>query len=233
LTLYRKLIDSADSLLSLSLSLSIYIYIDFSNGQKLVIIRKKTTDSGHHGAISFPESRAIARYVLRKHKPELLRDGDLQGSALVDQWMDVEAHNVEPTLWPIIRHCIIGQYVGRARDQGVIDENLSASWGRCSRCEAEGQHVPGQRRHHRRGPLPLGLHPLLHGHGVRRRGGRVPARQGLVGRASGEAVGAEGHGRHATGLRVRERQHTVGNVCATSCAAPELILVHFNFQPAK
>jgi glutathione S-transferase len=38
--------------------------------------------------------------------------------------MEVEAHHVEPTLWPIIQHCIIDQYVGRDRDQGVIDENL-------------------------------------------------------------------------------------------------------------
>ncbi|GJN31894.1 hypothetical protein PR202_gb20349 [Eleusine coracana subsp. coracana] len=77
------------------------------------------------GELTLYQSRAIARYVLRKYKPELLRDGDLEGSAMVDQWLEVEAHHVEPTLWPIIRHCIIGQYVGRARDQGVVDENLA------------------------------------------------------------------------------------------------------------
>jgi len=72
-----------------------------------------------------PESRAIARYVLRKYRPELLKEGDLEGSAMVDVWMEVEAHHVEPTLWPIIRHCIIGPYVGRERDQAAVDESLA------------------------------------------------------------------------------------------------------------
>nr|AAG34816.1 glutathione S-transferase GST 8 [Zea mays] len=77
------------------------------------------------GDLTLYQSRAIARYVLRKLKPELLREGDLEGSAMVDAWMEVEAHHMEPALWPIIRHSIIGQYVGRERDhQAVIDENL-------------------------------------------------------------------------------------------------------------
>ena len=71
-----------------------------------------------------PESRAIARYVLRKYRPELLKEGDLEGSAMVDVWMEVEAHHVEPTLWPIIRHCIISPYVGFERDQAAVDESL-------------------------------------------------------------------------------------------------------------
>uniref|UniRef100_K3XQU3 glutathione transferase n=1 Tax=Setaria italica TaxID=4555 RepID=K3XQU3_SETIT len=50
---------------------------------------------------------AIARYVLRKHRPELLKEGDLEGSAMVDVWMEVEAHHMEPTL-----------------DQAVVDESL-------------------------------------------------------------------------------------------------------------
>jgi len=76
------------------------------------------------GDLTLYQSRAIARYVLRKYKPELVKEGDLEGSAMVDVWMEVEANNIEPTLWPIVRHCIIGQYVGRDRDQAVIDENL-------------------------------------------------------------------------------------------------------------
>ncbi|KAF8660579.1 hypothetical protein HU200_057604 [Digitaria exilis] len=76
------------------------------------------------GDVTLYQSRAIARYVLRKYKPELLKEGDLEGSATVDMWMEVEAHHVEPALWPIIRHCIIGPYVGRPRDQAFVDECL-------------------------------------------------------------------------------------------------------------
>jgi hypothetical protein len=49
-----------------------------------------------------PESRAIATYVLRKYKPELLKEGDLEGSAVVDVWLEVEAHHMEPTRLSII-----------------------------------------------------------------------------------------------------------------------------------
>lgn len=64
------------------------------------------------------------RHILRKYKPELLREGDLAGSATVDVWVDVEAHQLEPVLIPIVVNCIINQYVGRERDQGAVDENL-------------------------------------------------------------------------------------------------------------
>ncbi|KAL6882119.1 hypothetical protein ACP4OV_011591 [Aristida adscensionis] len=77
------------------------------------------------GDLTLYQSRAIARYVLRKYKPELLREGDLEGSAKVDVWLEVEAHHMEPTLWPIILNCIIAQYVGRERDQAVVDESLA------------------------------------------------------------------------------------------------------------
>jgi len=48
------------------------------------------------GDLMLFQSRAISRYVLRKYRTpddgtNLLRDGDLQGSALVDAWLDVEA----------------------------------------------------------------------------------------------------------------------------------------------
>ncbi|RLM91469.1 hypothetical protein C2845_PM08G13130 [Panicum miliaceum] len=77
------------------------------------------------GDLTLYQSRAIARYVIRKYKPELLKEGDLEGSAMVDVWLEVEAHHMEPTLWPIIRHCIIGPYVGRERDQAAVDESVA------------------------------------------------------------------------------------------------------------
>lgn len=43
---------------------------------------------------------------------------------MVDVWVDVEAHQLEPVTKPIVLHCILNQYVGEARDQNVIDENV-------------------------------------------------------------------------------------------------------------
>ncbi|XP_039847627.1 glutathione S-transferase 4-like isoform X2 [Panicum virgatum] len=76
------------------------------------------------GDLTLYQSRAISRYVLRKYRPELLKEGDLEGSAMVDVWLKVEAHHEEPTLWPIIRNCIISPYVGFERDQAAVDESL-------------------------------------------------------------------------------------------------------------
>ncbi|KAL6626624.1 hypothetical protein ACP70R_030350 [Stipagrostis hirtigluma subsp. patula] len=77
------------------------------------------------GDLTLYQSRAITRYILRKYKPELLREGDLAGSAAVDVWVDVEAHQLEPPLLSIVVHCIINQYIGKARDQAVVDESLA------------------------------------------------------------------------------------------------------------
>ncbi len=74
-----------------------------------------------------PESRAIARYIFRKYKPELLglgEGGSLEESAMVDMWLDVEAHQHEAAVRPILWHCIINKFEGRDRDQGVVDESV-------------------------------------------------------------------------------------------------------------
>ncbi|XP_062208431.1 glutathione S-transferase 4-like [Phragmites australis] len=76
------------------------------------------------GDLTLYQSRAIARYILRKYKPELLREGDLAESAMVDVWVDVEAHQLVPVLRPIVMHCIINPHIGCDREQGVVDENL-------------------------------------------------------------------------------------------------------------
>ncbi|KAF0918301.1 hypothetical protein E2562_023375 [Oryza meyeriana var. granulata] len=78
-------------------------------------------------SIFLSESRAIARYVLRKYKPELLglgEDGSLEKSAMVDVWLDVEAHQHEAAVKPIVLHCIVNKYVGQDRDQGLVDESI-------------------------------------------------------------------------------------------------------------
>ncbi|VAH97186.1 unnamed protein product [Triticum turgidum subsp. durum] len=72
----------------------------------------------------FPESRAIARYILRKYKPELLRADNLTESAMVDVWLDVEALQHETTVGPIVVNCIIYPFEGRGRDQKIIDEKI-------------------------------------------------------------------------------------------------------------
>ncbi|GJN31885.1 hypothetical protein PR202_gb20340 [Eleusine coracana subsp. coracana] len=45
--------------------------------------------------------------------------------AAVDVWVEVEAHQLEPVILPIVINCIIAQYVGHERDQAVVDENLA------------------------------------------------------------------------------------------------------------
>ncbi|XBH66982.1 hypothetical protein VPH35_095433 [Triticum aestivum] len=70
------------------------------------------------------ESRAIARHILRKCKPEFLGAGSLKESAMVDVWVDVDAHQLEPVLKPIVFNCIINPFVGRDVDQGLVDESV-------------------------------------------------------------------------------------------------------------
>jgi glutathione S-transferase len=43
----------------------------------------------------------------------------------VDVWVEVEAHQLEPVLKSIVLNCIVNRYVGRERDQAVVDENVA------------------------------------------------------------------------------------------------------------
>ncbi|EES17708.1 hypothetical protein BDA96_09G046200 [Sorghum bicolor] len=70
------------------------------------------------------ESRAIARHVLRKHKPELLGTGSLEQAATVDMWLEVEAHQLSPLAIAILVECIFAPYLGRERNQAAVDENV-------------------------------------------------------------------------------------------------------------
>ncbi|KAL6614459.1 hypothetical protein ACP70R_036729 [Stipagrostis hirtigluma subsp. patula] len=70
------------------------------------------------------ESRAISKYACRKNKPELLKDGSLNESAMVDVWMEVEAHQYTSALNPILFEILIKPMLGGTCDQKVVDENL-------------------------------------------------------------------------------------------------------------
>ncbi|XP_037488465.1 glutathione S-transferase 4-like [Triticum dicoccoides] len=78
------------------------------------------------GELTIFESRAISRYVLRKYggtgATDLLRASSLEESAMVDVWMEVEAHQYQPAIANIVRQCVILPFIGGARDQAVVDE---------------------------------------------------------------------------------------------------------------
>ncbi|XP_051230000.1 glutathione S-transferase 4 [Lolium perenne] len=79
------------------------------------------------GDLTLFESRAIARHVLRKHKPELLvgdGSGSPEAAAMVDVWLEVEAHQHHAPTAAIMVQCILAPLLGGARDQAVIDENV-------------------------------------------------------------------------------------------------------------
>ena len=63
--------------------------------------------------------------MLRKYKPERLGSGSLEQSALVDMWVDVEAHQLQPPAGAIAVECVIAPALfGRERNQAVVDENV-------------------------------------------------------------------------------------------------------------
>lgn len=66
--------------------------------------------------------------MLRKYKStgtvDVLKEGNLEESAMVDVWMEVEAHHYHPAISNIVRQCVIEPLIGGARDQGVVDENV-------------------------------------------------------------------------------------------------------------
>ncbi|CAD6272920.1 unnamed protein product [Miscanthus lutarioriparius] len=76
------------------------------------------------GDLTLFESHAISRHVLRKHKPELLGTGNLEQAALVDVWFEVEAHQLSPLAIAIVVECIFTPFLGRERNQAVVDENV-------------------------------------------------------------------------------------------------------------
>jgi len=81
------------------------------------------------GDLMLFQSRAISRYVLRKYRTpddgtNLLRDGDLPGSALVDAWLDVEALQYEPAVHAVfVQHRVVPA-LGGTPDEKAIGENV-------------------------------------------------------------------------------------------------------------
>ncbi|XP_006644754.1 probable glutathione S-transferase GSTF2 [Oryza brachyantha] len=70
------------------------------------------------------ESRAICKYVCRKNKPELLKEGDLKESAMVDVWLEVESNQYTSALNPVLYQCLILPMLGGSTDQKVVEENI-------------------------------------------------------------------------------------------------------------
>ncbi|TVU20840.1 hypothetical protein EJB05_30440 [Eragrostis curvula] len=80
------------------------------------------------GDVVLFESRAIAKYVLRKYKSadaDLLREGNLKEAAMVDVWTEVEAHQYNPAISPIVYECLVNPAMrGIPPNQKVVDEAL-------------------------------------------------------------------------------------------------------------
>ncbi|KAM0830762.1 hypothetical protein ACQ4PT_066003 [Festuca glaucescens] len=82
------------------------------------------------GDLMLFESRAIAKYILRKYRTnevDMLREGNLQEATMVDIWTEVEAHQYNKALAPIVMECIIyptPTAYGIPTNQKVVDESV-------------------------------------------------------------------------------------------------------------
>ncbi|TVU20842.1 hypothetical protein EJB05_30442, partial [Eragrostis curvula] len=77
------------------------------------------------GDLMLSESRAIAKYILRKGGSQLLRECNLSESAMVDVWLEVEAAQFSSAMSPIIFQCfVIPVVMGGKPDMKVVEENL-------------------------------------------------------------------------------------------------------------
>jgi len=81
------------------------------------------------GDIMLFESRAIAKYVLRKYSKsadiDLLREGNPEEAAMVDMWTEVEAHTYFPAMAPIFYECVVYPAMhGTPTNQKVVEESL-------------------------------------------------------------------------------------------------------------
>uniref|UniRef100_A0A0D9V129 glutathione transferase n=1 Tax=Leersia perrieri TaxID=77586 RepID=A0A0D9V129_9ORYZ len=81
------------------------------------------------GDLMLFESRAICRYILRKHRStdgaNLLREGNLAESAVVDAWLDVEALQYDPAMHAVfVQHRVVTA-LGGEPDERVIAESVA------------------------------------------------------------------------------------------------------------
>ncbi|XP_059457345.1 glutathione S-transferase F13-like [Corylus avellana] len=79
------------------------------------------------GEVSLFESRAINRYLARKHKDigtDLLRANSLPESALVETWMEVEAHQFHGPATAILHEIIVNPMYGIASNEQTIETEM-------------------------------------------------------------------------------------------------------------
>ncbi|KAJ7980251.1 Glutathione S-transferase family protein [Quillaja saponaria] len=77
--------------------------------------------------ISLLESRAINRYLARKHKSngtDLLQSNSLTESAMVDTWMEVEAHQFNGPISTIIYQTIVNPIYGLPPNDKIINSEM-------------------------------------------------------------------------------------------------------------
>ncbi|KAI3495570.1 hypothetical protein L1887_37914 [Cichorium endivia] len=71
------------------------------------------------------ESRAILRYYAEKYKSQGtdLLGKTMEDQGLVQQWLEVEAHNFQPPLYNLLRQIMLSSHCGITRDEQVIKES--------------------------------------------------------------------------------------------------------------
>ncbi|KAG6544996.1 hypothetical protein Mapa_013688 [Marchantia paleacea] len=85
---------------------------------------------GKHPAVEFDgfnlyESRAIVRYIATNYKGLNLLGSTRQEKAMVDQWVEVEAHSFEPPVLEILGELYFGPKVQKVPDVAVVEENIT------------------------------------------------------------------------------------------------------------
>lgn len=81
-----------------------------------------------HKHIWFAESRAITRYVAKKHKetgPDLLLLNNIKESAIVDTWMEVEAHQYDRPMREVIHQVLVNPIFGKPSSQEIIKNEIA------------------------------------------------------------------------------------------------------------
>uniref|UniRef100_A0A803NQJ6 glutathione transferase n=1 Tax=Cannabis sativa TaxID=3483 RepID=A0A803NQJ6_CANSA len=79
------------------------------------------------GDLTLFESRAINEYLAEKFKDsghDLLRSENLNESAIVKVWREVESHQYDPLISSIVFQHFVAPLQGKEPDQKIIDENL-------------------------------------------------------------------------------------------------------------
>ncbi|KAF5465492.1 hypothetical protein F2P56_015498 [Juglans regia] len=79
------------------------------------------------GEVSLFESRAINRYLAHKHKDagtDLLRSNSLSEAALVDTWMEVEAHRFNGPISEILIQILVNPMYGMASEEQKIETEM-------------------------------------------------------------------------------------------------------------